>query len=344
MSRSARLLALLVVLFPYRPLPAQDTSSAVLLVTLDGLRWEEVFGGADSGILARVTEDREGLTRQWWTPPREERRERLMPFLSGTVVRQGQAFGDRTAGSRVRIGNGRYFSYPGYNELLSGHPDDRIDSNARKVNPNLTVLEWLASQPGFRGRVGASTSWDVFPWILAAGRAGYPVSTGPAPGETGRLQDLLPALWPATRLDAITHLEALRLIDSMRPRVFYVAYGETDEWAHAGEYARYLDAAHRSDAMVRELWEALAARYPGRLTLVVAADHGRGGVEGWSDHGRDVPGAEWDWIMVMGPDIPAGGIREGEFSLSQVATTVARAVGQDYGAAEPAAAAPLPVR
>lgn len=334
---------LLLVLLPVRALPAQDTTSAVLLVTLDGLRWEEVFGGADSGILARVTEDRDGLIRQWWIGDREERRARLMPFLWGTVARRGQAFGDRTAGSSVRIENGRYFSYPGYNELLSGHPDERIDSNARRVNPNLTVLEWLASLPDFQGRVAASGSWDVFPWILAAERAGYPVSTGEAGGEIGRLQALLPALWSSTRLDAVTHLAALRLVDSLRPRVLYVALGETDEWAHAGEYARYLDAAHRNDAMIRELWEAMSTRYPGRVTLIVTADHGRGGVEAWSDHGSDVPGAEWDWIMVMGPGVAPREVRQGEVALSQVAATVAAAVGMDYQAAEPRAAEPLPV-
>ena len=343
MSRLSRLSVILLVLLPFHALAPQDSSSAVLLVTLDGLRWEEVFGGADSGILARVTEEREGLTARWWARDREVRRSRLMPFLWDTVARQGQVFGDRTAGSSMRIENGHYFSYPGYNELLSGHPDDRIDSNAKRVNPNMTVLEWLASLPGFRGRVAASASWDAFPWILAAERAGYPVSTGNAEGEIGRLQELMPRLWGGTRLDAITHLEALRLVDSMAPRVLYVAFGETDEWAHAGEYARYLDAAHRGDAMIRELWQVMSARYPGRVTLIVTADHGRGGVEGWSDHGSDVPGAEWDWAMVMGPGVAGRGIRTGEVSLSQVAATLARAVHEDYHAAEPAAAGALPV-
>ena len=45
--------------------------------------------------------------------------------------------------------NGKNFSYPGYSEILCGFSDPRIDSNAKKPNPNVTMPEWLNGKPAF---------------------------------------------------------------------------------------------------------------------------------------------------------------------------------------------------
>ena len=46
------------------------------------------------------------------------------------------------------------FSYPGYNELLTGSPDPRIDSNDKRLNPNVTVFDYLAEVPGAASPIG----------------------------------------------------------------------------------------------------------------------------------------------------------------------------------------------
>ena len=71
------------------------------------------------------------------------------------MAREGQILGDPSKDSLVRVTNGLLFSYPGYNELLTGAADSRIDSNDKVTNPNLNVLEWLNGRPGFEGRVAA---------------------------------------------------------------------------------------------------------------------------------------------------------------------------------------------
>lgn len=331
-----------------RPAPAPEPAAApphVLLVTLDGLRWQEVFGGADSLVVWGRADSAE-VARHWWRPAREARRARLMPFLWEAVARRGQLLGDRLAGAGVRVTNGRNFSYPGYNELLTGRADDRVASNDRVPNPNETVLEWLHRQPGLAGRVAVAASWDLFPWIVNSGRSGIPVEAG-QDSVVARMAALLPRLWDATRFDLLTHRSALdRLWAAEPPRVLYVALGETDEWAHAGDYPRYLDAAHRSDAMLRELYEAFAGHpaVRGNVTLVVTVDHGRGDGPAWTDHGARVPGAEWAWVGAMGPGIAPRGVRGGgaEATLAQVAATVAAAAGEDYTVV-PGVAGPLPL-
>jgi hypothetical protein len=331
-----------------QPAPAPPPVPApahVLLVTLDGLRWQEAFGGADS-LLVWSGADSTEVARAWWRPTREERRAALLPFLWGEVARRGQLLGDRAAGGGVRVTNGKNFSYPGYNELLTGRADDRIASNNKVPNPNVTVLEWLHGRAGFAGRVAVAASWDAFPWIINADRSGIPVEVGQDTANA-RMAALLPRPWEGTQFDLLTHRSALdRLWATAPPRALYVALGETDEWAHAGDYAQYLDAAHRGDAMIRELHEVFAGHpaVRGNLTLIVTVDHGRGDGPAWTDHGTKVPVAQWVWVAAMGPGVAARGSRADVTgaTLSQIAATVARAAGEDYSVM-PGVAGPLPL-
>jgi hypothetical protein len=341
--------------------PAQPRApiSNVLLVTLDGLRWQELFGGLQADMLtkqaggigaAAPVERRFGGT----TP--EQRRERMMPFFWNVIAKQGQVFGDPSRNSHARVTNGLLFSYPGYNEILSGFPDPRIDSNDKVLNPNVTVLEWLNQRPGFKGRVAAFASWELLPWIVNERRSGIPANGDGAPvanPKTERdrlLNDFaadLPPYWGATRFDAPTGFGALEYLRTHRPRVLYVMLGETDEWAHGRRYDLYLDAARRNDRFIQRLWETAQGmpEYRDRTALIVSTDHGRGETTAdWTSHGQKVPAADRIWIAVMGPGIPALGVRSGvTVTQSQIAATVAALVGEDYAGAQPKAAPPLAV-
>jgi hypothetical protein len=141
-------------------------TECVVLITFDGLRWQELFQGADQRLLEdeAFVRDRPALRERFWDESPTVRRERLMPFFWQTICAEGQLFGDPDQNSLGRVTNGQNFSYPGYNELLTGFADERIDSNDKRPNPNVTVLEWLHQQDEFRGRVAAVASWDVVPF------------------------------------------------------------------------------------------------------------------------------------------------------------------------------------
>jgi hypothetical protein len=331
----------------------------VIVVTLDGFRHQEFFAGADESLIdpkAGGVRDVEGLRSRYWRDTAEARREALLPFIWGTVAREGQIFGDRSRGSGSRVTNGKKFSYPGYSEMFCGFGDPRIDSNDKVENPNGSVLEFLDGRPDFRGRVAAFCTWDVFPSILRAERSGLKVHAGWAPiadeplTKRQRLTNLmlerLPRLWPDNVYDALV-MEAVREhLLRHKPRVLYIALGETDEWAHGRRYDLYLQAAFQADRFVGELWRTAQElpEYRGRTALVLTTDHGRGGTPAdWPNHGENVDGAEDVWIAVMGPGTPAAGVREGvESTQSQVAATIAGLVGEDLVAANPKAAPPLP--
>ena len=100
----------------------------VLLVTYDGLRRQELFAGADESLLNREhggVRDVDALRARFWNDDPLRRREALLPFFWNVVAPQGQVFGASDVGSSVRVTNGLYFSYPGYNEILSGAADAR---------------------------------------------------------------------------------------------------------------------------------------------------------------------------------------------------------------------------
>ena len=155
-----------------------------------------------------------------------------------------------------------------------------------------------------------------------------------------------PPPWKDSVYDAFVFRAALRSLEDNHPRVLYVALGDTDEWAHAGRYDRYLEALHRCDGWLRELWQTIESLpgYRGRTSLIVTTDHGRGDTaETWTRHDGETPGSEQSWVAVLGPGVAGVGERREHpaATLSQVAATVSALAGQDYAAATPAAAPAL---
>jgi hypothetical protein len=335
---------------------AQTPAQNVVVITMDGLRWQEMFTGPAREYFKKATDGQPtDAEKRYWRDTPEERRSVLLPFIWGEIARNGQIFGDPSKQSRAHLTNGLWFSYPGYNEMFSGAPDPRVDSNNKVPNPNITVLEWLNTRPGFAGKVAAFGAWDVLPFILNVDRSHIPVGSGFAPVPDPRtdrqrlLNDLasdLPPYWGYGTFDAPMAYAAIDALRTSRPRVLYLMLGDGDEWAHEGRYELYLDAAQRADRFIKLVWDTLQSipEYSGKTTLLLATDHGRGDtVKDWKDHGRNVPAAESTWMAALGPGVPALGVREGvTVTTSQLAATIAGVVGEDFTATSPKVAAPLP--
>jgi hypothetical protein len=331
----------------------------IIFVMTDGLRWQEVFGGAEASIMnkknGKVTNEA-ALKKSYWRDSAEARREALMPFLWTVMAKKGQIFGNREKGSDAFVTNGLLFSYPGYSETLCGFADPRIHSNDKVPNPNVTVLEWLKSRPSFQGEIGAFGAWDVIASVFNPERskitanAGWDAFTGIAPTPKLELLNSLkaetPRVWDDEPFDAIPFYTAMEYLKEKKPRILYLSLGETDDWAHDGRYAAYLDSAHRVDAYVRELWEQAQSmpEYRGNTTLIFSPDHGRGKApHKWKDHGQRIPDSKYIWMAFMGPDTAAKGERSNSqpVTQSQIAATLAAFLGEDYAADVPKASRPI---
>jgi len=341
MIRRIGAFALLCVLAPVCAAPATTQTKHILFVMTDGLRWEEVFGGTDSSLLEK---GQSAVSR-----------EALMPFLWTVIAKQGQIFGNRKEGSDAYVTNSFFFSYPGYSETLCGFADPRVSSNDKIPNPNVTVLEWLNKKPAYRGQIAAFGAWDVFPFIFNEERAGFPVNAGydaftAIPGTPhldllNRIKTETPRIWPDEPFDLVPFHTALEYLRARDPKILYLSLGETDEWAHAGNYSEYLKSIRRVDDYLRELWETVQSmpEYRGNTTLIFSPDHGRGEGPAWKNHGEKVPESKYIWMAFLGPDTAALGERVHipAVTQSQIAATLAGLLGEDYSSDVPRAGKPI---
>ena len=215
------LVALLIGLTPVsagrQPAAARDN---LVLVTLDGVRMAEIFGGLDADIFRSTLakdaklEDQPAY-RRFNGATAQERREKLMPFFwREWMVQHGSIAGNTALKSVVTLTNTHRFSYPGYSGILTGEAhDDVIKSNDRVQNPYPTILEELKSKLTLpTAGVAAFGSWDAFNEIVEHTPGSITVNAGYAsfatPDKAGmelsRMQFETLTPWNSVRHDAYT--------------------------------------------------------------------------------------------------------------------------------------------
>ncbi|MEW6235916.1 MAG: AP protein [Candidatus Omnitrophota bacterium] len=333
----------------------------VILVTVDGLRVQEMFGGADPLLIDNQKksgiESLDEFKAKYWRDTPEKRREAMLPFLWTELAKQGVILGNQAKNSVVRVKNEHKFSYPGYAEILTGQPQEKIKSNDLVPNPAPTVLDYLKKklQLGETG-IAAFGSWNVFNGIATHEdgsifiNAGYEAMPDRLLTEgmkfLNHIQFQIMSPWDTVRFDAVTGGLALEFLKAYKPRFLYAALGETDDWSHERRYDRYGFAAHYFDGFLQELWTTLQSldEYRGQTSLVILTDHGRGNTEeDWVDHNAKTPGSENVWISVIGPDSPDKGELSNTkpYYYSSAAATIVKLFGFDYKEFNPQAEPPI---
>jgi hypothetical protein len=321
------------------PPPAQPTDvvvadrdeSAVVLVVLDGVRWQEVFRGVDP-VLAR----RHGIAATEAEP---------MPNLHRMIDGEGMAIGAPGRGAEISASGPQFISLPGYIEIFSGKPDVHCRRNDCDPVPSRTIADEIAESNG-PGDVAMISSWPNIARAASAAPS-FVVSAGRKileredtlradPGASHLLDVGSRAkAWPGEgdyRPDAFTAQLALRHLAAARPRFLFVGLGDADECAHRNDYRGYLDAIRAADQFLGDL-EALLATPAimgarGRhTTVLVTADHGR--AYDFTDHGPRFPESGRVWLVAGGADVAGRGLVASpqRRTLSEVAPTVRALLG-----------------
>ncbi len=331
---------------------AQQRTKKLIVISLDGYRWKELFRGADSSLLLNkefTSQDSVSIIKKYWSKNIQKSREKLMPFFWNTLAKKGQVYGNRDYMNYVDVKNRYWFSYPGYNEIFTGYADTLIYSNEYPDNPHQNILEFINKLPKYKNKVAVFTSWDAFPRILNEKRSGLLINSSYS-DVTGKLnqtqkdlnrqQQYIPKIFGnAERLDGLTYSMAKAYLKQNHPKVLYLSFNDTDAFAHQGKYDSYLDAANYSDAMISDLWEYLQSNpfYKDQTTLFITVDHGRGeGVE-WIHHNSKIEFANETWFAVMGPDTrPLGELKSsGQIFQNQYAKTIAAFLGLSFPSVNP---------
>ncbi len=325
-----------------------DKDPKVIVITFDGLRWQEVFTGADSTLISdpRFVKDPEALKAKYWKPTPEARREALMPFVWSHIASNGYLLGNRNKNSLMQVFNNKSFSYPGYSEMFCGWADDeRIIENDPIPNPNVSVMEVANKDPRYKDHVMVYGSWESIRFAVNNERGGFPGSTAyeqnasPNPSPRLKMIDrMMESMYGGPRggerPDAFTYAYAMETLRNDHPKLLFVSFGATDEYGHGGEYDKYLEIIRQTDGFIRDIVETCEADpfYKGKTTYLISTDHGRGNGEKFKSHGADVRGANHTWLMALGRNIPAAGETEnnGPFYTKQIAATIADLLGLDF--------------
>ena len=327
---------------------AQPATKAqnVFIITIDGFRWQELFNGADEAVLSndQFVKDTALARQLFWDTTATLRRNKLMPFLWNVIAANGQVYGNRSWGNKADVTNWYKISYPGYNEMLTGYADPFFIPNIPINNRNVSVLEYLNTTENYAGKIAVFTSWNIFPYIFNEKRSKLPLNSGYSKldeNDGDMVNKNINAVQSNvarkknTRYDMLTYLSTREYIGVHHPRIVFLGFGETDEFAHQGRYDLYLQQASNIDRMISELWYFVQTDpfYKNNTTFIITTDHGRGSSpSSWYTHGLFTKGSSNIWLAVMGPDIlPLGEMKnEEQIYEKQLAPTIAMVLGERF--------------
>ena len=137
-------------------LAAERKTENLILITLDGVRYQELFGGLDLEILKATIKDGKPedtkTYKRFWADTPKERREKLMPFFWGEwMQRHGSVAGNPQKGSVGPPGQPAAF----FLSRLLGNPHRPSEGR-----PHHQQRQGPEPQP-HRARVSASQTWPA---------------------------------------------------------------------------------------------------------------------------------------------------------------------------------------
>lgn len=338
---------------------AQNKTKNIILITLDGARTQEIFGGLDAGIFKSSKADAEKTKtyQDFWAMTPMERREKLMPFFWKTLMKDdGSIAGNRALGSTAQTTNQMFFSYPGYSEMLTGQAhDDVINSNDFGQNPYPSVLDFLQKKMNLNSnQVADFASWAAMSRIATSKPNSFLINAGYTPyqstdkdvAELNRAQFQAMTPSPNERHDYITFKFAMSHLKTYHPRVMHLSFIETDMWGHSKNYDRMVSSFNVIDGFLKDLWDFLQSdtQYRDKTTIVITNDHGRGITgEDWSAHSAKIPESQYLWMAFISPDVNLRGEWKNTDTVyqNQIAATIAKFLNYDYSEQNPNAGKPI---
>lgn len=298
----------------------------LILITIDGVRWQDVFGGVDPELARKA-----GMGERILVDAPH-----LLPNLYGLASR-GIVAGAPGHGPPMHATGPNYVSLPGYLEIFTGAPST-CPGNLCWPDPSPTFLDKLRDQIATDDTdVVVFSSWERYA-LAVSSKKHFVVSAGKSSGATRQsalfdnyaaLMELVVAGSPAApgfldyRADPYTGNLARYYLEHMSPKVLVIGLGDTDEYAHKNDYLGYIAALQNADQLIGHLVRQLKEK--GQLdttTILVTTDHGR--AWSFSDHDDTYPESSRVWLFGAGGQIDAQGYLErGEFKhLSDIAPFV----------------------
>jgi hypothetical protein len=284
------------------PAPKQEEATTpkethVVLVTIDGVRWEDMLGATpETSTLA-------------------------MPNLHRLVQAKGIAFGGGGCEHDVRASGPNFVSLPGCLEIFTGAATTCTHNYCPPVDHE-TIVDEVRGSSRRTNDVAVFASWDRYASAVAKDRKPLVLSAGArtiklAPAKDDpKLRELLQAGaanagypgWGDYRADAMTGKIALRYLETESPRFLVIGLGDADEQAHRGDIAGYRKAIARADDLIGEIAKTLTRMGPegDQTAVLVTTDHGR--AKSLFNHGAMAPESARVFVAAFGANIARKGV------------------------------------
>ena len=190
--------------------PADAARSNVVLIVLDGVRWQDFFDAPGAALL-------------------EEESTPRMPYIWRELARRGVAFGDRTRGNSARVtlrsALRPRLSLPSYQAMLAGFAQPCPDNDCGKIGTE-TLPEALRRRLSLRREeVAVFASWSGLELAVARDPTSLHIDAGSAVAVVKDGEEL-------PRADSLTFDLAIEHLRSERPRFLFISLDLADQRGH----------------------------------------------------------------------------------------------------------------
>ena len=237
---------------------------------------------------------------------------------------------------RAALNPGATITAPGHAQMVTG----RIDSYANFAvsnGPGLYRPEYTTIFEEARSQLGLTADEAMFigntELLQGVVQSTQPGSAANA-GAYTLLYDPDKANAPINDDDPI--VEAIQTaVTDRRPRLLVANFHDVDRAGHYGAGDSYIEDVKKLDGLLPRLWTRLGEidpEYRDKLMIFIVADHGRHrheNDEGWHNHGDSCSGCREIPMMILGPSVEEGSILKGNWTLLDLAPTLAAHVGFD---------------
>ena len=270
------------------PLSAKNISQnpIVILITLDGVRWQEFFNGSDPLLNKDVSQSYLGNS---------------FPIFWKKHAQNSTIFGHRESKSPMTV-DGTPVSLPGYKSIFLGHDHDCNDNNCGRVLTE-TFPERIARELKLnKYQVAGFSSWGKIELALEHDPGNIFVNTNITDVDDETVDSVIDSLnalqkldppkgWGGARRDIYTWAQGMYYLQKHQPRFLYIGLDDSDEYGHLNQYEKYLATLHQYDKWIDELITQLKSMgdYGINTTIIITTDHGRGKGKKWTGH------ADFSW-------------------------------------------------
>jgi hypothetical protein len=313
---------------------AKSPATSIVLVTIDGVRTQELFDGPDLTLIASD----------------ESTMGSAMPYLVDRLIPKGTFIGSPSVDRPMSVGTPVGISLPGYQTLVTGRftfcfsnecsppaSETLLDRLARDYGFDRHELVVFSTRSGFCTGTAAARQAEAVcgeqeirdRWTQTIGARDVATSDIATP-SVATPSVATPSVATLTVDEAAIDLAVERLRRDP-PAFLHLALDDTDGAAHQGDYAAYLAALRHADDGLRRLdaeIDRLLAQ--GRsITLIVTTDHGRGRGSHWTEHRWNIAGTDEIWLFARGAGVATRGAIASlrHYTLRDVRPTIEKLLG-----------------